>query len=74
VEGQPRRCSFDVAGTWRVRLAQQKAVVLVVSEKTQIGWNGFGRLLGLGGIGAGSKPLAGWLGTGLETFEVAQGD
>ncbi|KAJ7898384.1 hypothetical protein B0H13DRAFT_1884341 [Mycena leptocephala] len=29
VEGQPRRCSFDVAGTWRVRLAQQKAVVLV---------------------------------------------
>jgi hypothetical protein len=45
-----------------------------MSEKTQIGWNGFGRLLGLGGIGAGSKPLAGWLGTGLETFEVAQGD
>ncbi|KAJ6565366.1 hypothetical protein B0H10DRAFT_2200430 [Mycena sp. CBHHK59/15] len=32
-----------------------------MSEKTQISCNGLGRLVGLGGIATGPKPLAGWL-------------
>jgi hypothetical protein len=36
-----------------------------MSEKTQISCNGLGRLVGLGGIATGPKPLAGWLVTNL---------
>ncbi|KAJ7469444.1 hypothetical protein FB451DRAFT_1368522, partial [Mycena latifolia] len=49
-----------------------RGVFRILSEKTQISWNGLGRLLGLGGIVAGPKPLAGWLVTSLETFKVSQ--
>jgi len=44
----------------------QEMPQLAVSEKTQISWNGLGRLVGLGGIATGPKPLAGWLVTILQ--------
>ncbi|KAJ7455164.1 hypothetical protein FB451DRAFT_1184493 [Mycena latifolia] len=44
-----------------------------MSEKTQVSWNGLGRLLGLGGIVTGPKLLAGWLVTSLETFKASDG-
>ena len=46
---------------------------VVMSEKTQFGWNGLGRIVALGGIATGPKPLAGWLVTGLKAFKVSQG-
>ncbi|KAJ7206198.1 hypothetical protein C8J57DRAFT_1614910 [Mycena rebaudengoi] len=48
-------------------------MVVIMSEKTQIGWNGLSRIVGFGGIATGPKPLAVWLVTSLETFKVSQG-
>lgn len=59
---------------WKQRAANSRTDMrnINLSEKPQIGWNGFIRLGGLDVIATGSKPLAGWLRTSLNRSQAVE--